>query len=71
MRRKNANPDEILITIDILKEFEYSGISFVQHLTDLARMLNAEIKPTKMDRKSARPINTSVAKLMEFLDKEE
>ena len=70
MRRKSTNPNEILITNDILKEFRDSGIDFIQTFMDLGRMLRAEIKPTKVDRKSARPIITSVATLMRFLDSE-
>ena len=37
-----SNPEEILITIDILKELRDSGIGFVQLFTDLGRMLGAE-----------------------------
>lgn len=71
MRRKNVDSGEILVTIDILKEMKSDGIGYIHHLTDLARMLGAEIKPTKLDRKTDRLINTSVAKLMEFIDREE
>jgi hypothetical protein len=70
MLRKSTNPNEILITNDILKEFRDAGIDFIQTFTDLARMLGAEIKPTKLDRKSARLIITSVPKLIGFMDPE-
>jgi hypothetical protein len=70
MRRKSTNPNEILITNDILKEFRDIGIDFVQTFMDLGRMLRAEIKPTNVDRKTARPIVTSVATLMGFIDSE-
>lgn len=68
MQRKSTNPNEILITNDILKEFRDAGIDYIQTFTDLARMLGAEIKPTKVDRKSARLIITSVPKLIGFMD---
>jgi hypothetical protein len=70
MRRKSTNLGDILITNDILKELRDAGIDFIQTFTDLGRMLGAEIKPTKVDRKSARPIITSVATLMGFIDPE-
>jgi hypothetical protein len=70
MRRKSASPEDILITNDILKEFRDVGIDFVQTFTDLGRMLGAEIKTTKVDRKSARPIILSVVKLLGFMDPE-
>ena len=66
MLRKRTNPNEILITNDILKEFRDAGIDFIQTFMDLGRMLRAEIK-TKVDRKSARPIITSVPKLIGFI----
>ena len=70
MLRKSTNPNEILITNDILKEFRDAGIDFIQTFMDLGRMLRAEIKPTKVDRKSARPIITSVPKLIGFINPE-
>jgi len=70
MRRKSTNPGDILITNDILKELRDIGIDFIQTFTDLGRMLGAEIKTTKVDRKSARPIILSVVKLIGFIDPE-
>jgi hypothetical protein len=67
LRLKNADTNEILITIDILKEFKDARINFIQHFTDLARMVGAAIKPTKVNGKASRAITTSVAKLMEFI----
>jgi hypothetical protein len=66
MRRKNTT-NEVVVTIDILKELRDAGINFIQHFTDLARMLKADTKTTKVDGKASRPIITSVAKLMDFI----
>ena len=52
MHRKNTNSDEILITRDILKEFRDADINSIQHFTDLARLLSAEYKTTKIDGES-------------------
>lgn len=70
MRRKNTNSSEILITIDILKELRDTDISSIQNFTDLARLLGGDIKPTKVDMKTARPIATSIAKFIDFIDKD-
>jgi hypothetical protein len=67
LRRKNSNAIEIIITIDILKEFKDAKIYFVQHFADLARMFGAEMKPTKLNGKTSRPITISVAKLIDFI----
>jgi hypothetical protein len=67
LHRKNADANEVLITIDILKEFKDARINFIQHFADLARLLGAEIKPTKIYGKTSRPITTSVAKLTDFI----
>jgi hypothetical protein len=71
LRLKNADTNEVLITIDITKEFKDVKINFVQNFADLARMLGAEIKPTKVNGKTSRPIRTSVAKLTDFMSNEE
>ncbi|MGB7634433.1 MAG: hypothetical protein WBL68_11970 [Nitrososphaeraceae archaeon] len=70
MRRKNTNSSEILITIDILKELRDADISFIQTLTDLERLLGGDIKPTKVDLKTTRPITISIAKFIDFIDKD-
>lgn len=70
MRRKNTNSSEILITIDILKELRDADISSIQTLTDLARLLGGDIKPTKVDLKTTRPITISIAKFIDFIDKD-
>ena len=54
MRRKNTNHSEILITKDILKEFNDADISSIQTFTDLARLMGADYKPTKIDGKPVR-----------------
>ena len=70
MRRKSTNPGDILITKDILKEFRDTGISFIQTFTDLGRMLGAEIKTTKLDRRPNRLINITIGKLVDFINKD-
>ena len=78
MRRKNTNSSEILITIDILKEFRDADISSIQNFTDpaiqnftdLARLLGGDMKPTKVDLKTTRPIIISIAKFINFIDKD-
>ena len=67
LRLKNADTNEILITIDILKEFKEARINFIQHFADLARLLGSEIKPAKVDGKTSRPITTTIAKLIDFI----
>ena len=68
MRRKNTNHSEILITKDILKEFNDADISSIQTFTDLARLMGADYKPTKIDGKPVRAINVPVAKLINFIE---
>jgi hypothetical protein len=68
MRHKSTNLGEVLITNDILKELRDTGIDFIQTFTDLGNMLGAEIKPAKVDRKSARSIILSVEKLIGFIN---
>lgn len=67
LHRKNADNKEVRITIDILKEFKDARINFIQHFADLARLLGAEIKPTKVNGKPSRPITISVTKFKDFL----
>lgn len=69
MRRKSTNSSEILITIDILEELRDADISSIPNFTDLARLLGGNIKPTKADLKTTRPIITSIAKFIDFIDK--
>jgi hypothetical protein len=64
MRRKSKSPGDLLITNDILKELRDTDINFIHTLADLGNMLGAEIKPAKVDRKTARSIILSVAKLI-------
>ena len=52
MRRNNTNSSEIRITKDILKEFRDADINSIQHFTNLARLLSAEYKSTKIDGES-------------------
>ena len=68
MRRNNTNSSEIRITKDILKEFRDADINSIQHFTDLARLLSAEYKSTKIDGESVRAINVPVTKLINFID---
>jgi hypothetical protein len=68
LRRKNS--EEIFITIDILKELRDIDISSIQSFTDLARLLGGNIKPAKVDRTTARPIIISIAKFIEFIDRD-
>ena len=70
MRRKSTNSSEILITIDILKELRDADISSIPNFTDLARLLGGNIKPTKVDLKTTRPIIISIAKFIDFIDKD-
>ena len=55
MRRKNTNPEEILITSDILKELSDTGINFVQSFIDLSRMLGAEMYQPRLTEKQLDP----------------
>ena len=64
---RKANSEDVFITIDIMKELRDSGINFIQHFSDLARLLGSEIKPAKVDGKTSRPITTTVAKLIDFI----
>ena len=70
LRRKNADSEEIFITIDILKELRDADISSIQSFMDLARLLGGNIKPAKVDRRTARPIIISIAKFFEFIDRD-
>jgi hypothetical protein len=67
LHRKHGDTNEVLITIDIIKEFKEARINFIQHFSDLARLLGSEIKPAKVDGKTSRPITTTVAKLIDFI----
>jgi hypothetical protein len=68
MRRKGTNTGDILITNDILKELRDTGIDFIQTFTDLGDMLGTEVKPAKVERKTARSIILSVEKLIGFIN---
>jgi uracil-DNA glycosylase len=70
LRRKNSNSSEILITKDILNEIRNYNISSIQHLTDLAVLLGADHKPTKVDRKPKRALIIELSKLIDFIEKD-
>jgi hypothetical protein len=71
MRRNNTNSSEIRITKDILKELRDVDINSLQHFIDLARLLSAEYKTTKIGGESVRAINVPVTKLINFIDPSE
>jgi hypothetical protein len=70
MRRKSTNSSEILITIDILKELRDADISSIPISQILLDCWGGNIKPTKADLKTTRPIITSIAKFIDFIDKD-
>ena len=71
MHRNNTNSGEIRITKDILKEFRDADINSIQHFTDLANLLGAEYKTTKIDGKPVRAVNVPIDKLTTFIEPSE
>lgn len=70
MLRKSTDSSVILIKKDVLKELRYVDISSIQYLTDLAGLLGAEYKNTKIGCKQIRALNVPVAKLIDFIEKD-
>ena len=64
LRKKD---DRILIFHDILHELKNHRISSIIHLTQLARMIQSEVRPIKVNGGSHRLISIPVAKFLEFI----
>ena len=59
--------EDIIIKIDILREFKRSGIEYVSTLAELGRFLHQEVVPTKVQGKTHRVIKIPMQKLLDFL----
>ena len=64
LKRKD---NDVLIMHDIIKEMRNQKITHVSTLAEFSRMLQCEIKPTKMGDKTVRVATISVQKFMEFI----
>ena len=64
LKRKDGG---VLILHNILKEMRNQKITHVSSLAELGRLLQCEVKPTKMGNKTIRPVIIPIQKLIEFL----
>jgi hypothetical protein len=64
LKRKNT---DVLIMHDILKEMRTHKITHISTLAELGRMLQCDVKPTKMGNKTIRPVIIPINKFIEFL----
>ena len=64
LKRKDS---DILLMHDILKDMRNQKITHISSLTELGRILQCEIKPTKMGSKTIRPAIISINKFIEFI----
>jgi hypothetical protein len=59
--------DHIMIFHDIIHELKNHRISYIMHLTQLARMFQSEVKPVNLNGTTHRLISIPVAKFLEFI----
>jgi hypothetical protein len=68
LKRKRNEPEKILILHDIINNMKAQGINHISNLADLGRMLQCEIKPTKLSGKSVRLVEISIDRFIEFVN---
>jgi hypothetical protein len=66
LRRKDGSGD-ILITHNIIKDMHDNRINNINSLTEIAGMLQREVKPVKLGSKTTRVISIPIGKLMDFV----
>jgi hypothetical protein len=64
---KRKSTGEVLITHDIVKEMKAQRINHISNLSELGRILQCEVKPTKLGGKTARMVTISIQKFIEFV----
>ena len=64
---KRKSTGEVLITHDIVKEMKAQRINHISSLAELGRILQCEVKPTKLGGSTTRLVTISIQKFIEFV----
>jgi hypothetical protein len=64
---KRKSTGEVLIMQDIVKEMRNQKITHISSLAELGRMLQCDVRPTKLGDKTVRLVTLSIQKFIEFI----
>ena len=64
---KRKSTGEVLITHDIVKEMKAQRINHISNLSELGRILQSEVKPSKLGGRTTRLVTISIQKFIEFV----